>query len=58
MSCFGCCEEDELQKSAESGGPYVVKNPAGNLVHTMLEQCIRDDVCMVCYSKHSCIFEW
>ncbi|QCE07149.1 pto-interacting protein 1-like [Vigna unguiculata] len=30
MSCFGCCEEDELQKSAESGGPYVVKNPAGN----------------------------
>lgn len=41
MSCFSCCEEDELQKSAESGGPYVVKNPAGNLVHTMLEQCIR-----------------
>ncbi|ESW17102.1 hypothetical protein PHAVU_007G210500 [Phaseolus vulgaris] len=30
MSCFSCCEEDELQKSAESGGPYVVKNPAGN----------------------------
>ncbi|GAU40581.1 hypothetical protein TSUD_35980 [Trifolium subterraneum] len=30
MSCFSCCEEDEFHKTAESGGPYVVKNPAGN----------------------------
>ncbi|KAG4981706.1 hypothetical protein JHK87_026455 [Glycine soja] len=30
MSCFSCCEEDDLHKAAESGGPYVVKNPAGN----------------------------
>ncbi|MCH96511.1 Pto kinase interactor, partial [Trifolium medium] len=28
MSCFSCCEEDEFHKTAESGGPYVVKNPA------------------------------
>jgi len=33
MSCFGCCEEDEFHKAAESGGPYVVKNPAGNFTH-------------------------
>ncbi|KAK2403378.1 Protein kinase superfamily protein [Trifolium repens] len=30
MSCFSCCEEDEFHKTAESGGQYVVKNPAGN----------------------------
>lgn len=30
MSCFGCCEEDELQKKADGGGPYMVKNSAGN----------------------------
>nr|XP_027188646.1 pto-interacting protein 1-like [Cicer arietinum] len=33
MSCFSCCEEDEYHKAAESGGPYVVKNPAVNLTH-------------------------
>jgi len=27
MSCFGCCEEDDFLKAAESDGPYVVKNP-------------------------------
>ncbi|TKY52416.1 Pto-interacting protein 1 [Spatholobus suberectus] len=30
MSCFSCCEEDDLHKTTEKGGPYVVKNPAGN----------------------------
>ncbi|XP_057422925.1 pto-interacting protein 1-like [Lotus japonicus] len=30
MSCFNCCEEDDFHKTAESGGPYVVKNPSGN----------------------------
>ncbi|CAI8603655.1 unnamed protein product [Vicia faba] len=30
MSCFSCCQEDEFHKVAESGGPYIVKNPAGN----------------------------
>jgi hypothetical protein len=32
MSCFGCCEEDDVRKAADSGGPYVVKSSAGNLV--------------------------
>ncbi|XP_058766760.1 pto-interacting protein 1-like [Vicia villosa] len=30
MSCFSCCQEDDIHKVAESGGPYIVKNPAGN----------------------------
>ncbi|KAG4913787.1 hypothetical protein AAZX31_19G206900 [Glycine max] len=30
MSCFGCCEEDDYQKTAESGGQHVVKNSTGN----------------------------
>ncbi|TKY61665.1 receptor protein kinase [Spatholobus suberectus] len=30
MSCFGCCEEDDFQKTAESGGQHVVKNSTGN----------------------------
>ncbi|KAF7818085.1 pto-interacting protein 1 [Senna tora] len=30
MSCFSCCEEDDLHKAAESGGPYVAKNSAVN----------------------------
>ncbi|OIW17450.1 hypothetical protein TanjilG_22562 [Lupinus angustifolius] len=30
MSCFGCCEEEDLHKTAASGGPYVAKNSAGN----------------------------
>lgn len=42
MSCFSCCGEDEFHKVAESGGPYIVKNPAGNLIHK-LEGCIKDD---------------
>jgi hypothetical protein len=32
MSCFGCCEEDDVRKAADSGGPYVVKSSAGNSV--------------------------
>ncbi|RDY11472.1 putative receptor-like protein kinase [Mucuna pruriens] len=30
MSCFSCCEEDDFQKTAESGGQHVVKNSTGN----------------------------
>ncbi|KAH7516922.1 pto-interacting protein 1 [Ziziphus jujuba] len=30
MSCFGCCEDDDMHKAAESGGPYTVRHSAGN----------------------------
>ncbi|XP_057965931.1 pto-interacting protein 1 [Malania oleifera] len=30
MSCFGCCKEDDLHKTADGGGAYMVKNSAGN----------------------------
>ncbi|PRQ45071.1 putative protein kinase RLK-Pelle-RLCK-VIII family [Rosa chinensis] len=30
MSCFGCCDEDEMHKATDNGGPYMMKNPAGN----------------------------
>ncbi|KAM5558470.1 pto-interacting protein 1 [Rosa sericea] len=30
MSCFGCCDEDDMHKAADNGGPYMMKNPAGN----------------------------
>ncbi|KAL0459826.1 UNVERIFIED_CONTAM: Pto-interacting protein 1 [Sesamum latifolium] len=29
MSCFSCCEEDEISKHADSGGQYTLKNSAG-----------------------------
>lgn len=32
MSCFGCCEDDDMHKATDHGGPYMVKNPAGNLL--------------------------
>nr|ABK94423.1 unknown [Populus trichocarpa] len=31
MSCFGCCEEDDVQKAADNGGPYAVKSSAGHV---------------------------
>nr|TKR91009.1 serine/threonine protein kinase [Populus alba] len=31
MSCFGCCEEDDIHKTADYGGQYTVKSSAGNL---------------------------
>ncbi|KAF5462344.1 hypothetical protein F2P56_018362 [Juglans regia] len=31
MSCFGCCQEDDVHKAAESGGPYMIKPSAGNV---------------------------
>ncbi|KAJ1393349.1 Serine-threonine/tyrosine-protein kinase, catalytic domain [Sesbania bispinosa] len=33
MSCFSCCEEDDFHKTAESGGPYVVKNSVNDGNH-------------------------
>ncbi|RDX63763.1 Pto-interacting protein 1, partial [Mucuna pruriens] len=30
ISCFSCCEEDDFQRTAESGGQHVVKNSTGN----------------------------
>ncbi|KAL4383570.1 hypothetical protein GQ457_15G020640 [Hibiscus cannabinus] len=30
MSCFGCCEEDDMQKASDNGGQYIVKQPSGN----------------------------
>ncbi|XP_027099988.1 pto-interacting protein 1-like [Coffea arabica] len=30
MSCFSCCEEDDLNKPADGGGHYMVKHSAGN----------------------------
>ncbi|MBA0605080.1 hypothetical protein Godav_017692 [Gossypium davidsonii] len=30
MSCFGCCEEDDIHRAADNGGQYVVKHSAGN----------------------------
>ncbi|KAL2239101.1 UNVERIFIED_CONTAM: Pto-interacting protein 1 [Sesamum indicum] len=29
MSCFSCCQEDEINKHADGGGEYTVKNSAG-----------------------------
>ncbi|GAY35551.1 hypothetical protein WN944_025247 [Citrus x changshan-huyou] len=29
MSCFGCCEEDDIRKASKNG-PFVPNNPAGN----------------------------
>ncbi|GMN52207.1 hypothetical protein TIFTF001_021354 [Ficus carica] len=30
MSCFGCCEDDDMHKAADSGGAYPVKSSSGN----------------------------
>ncbi|KAJ9696781.1 hypothetical protein PVL29_008811 [Vitis rotundifolia] len=30
MSCFSCCEDDDIHKAPESGNPFATKNPAGN----------------------------
>ncbi|KAA8542994.1 hypothetical protein F0562_021511 [Nyssa sinensis] len=30
MSCFSCCGEDNFNKPADGGGPYMAKNSAGN----------------------------
>ncbi|XAR61470.1 Non-specific serine/threonine protein kinase [Bertholletia excelsa] len=30
MSCFSCCEEDDINRPADGGGAYMVKNSAGN----------------------------
>ncbi|KAG6536706.1 hypothetical protein ZIOFF_001766 [Zingiber officinale] len=30
MSCFGCCEENDNNRTAASGGPYVASHSAGN----------------------------
>ncbi|XP_020211905.1 pto-interacting protein 1 [Cajanus cajan] len=30
MSCFSCCEEDDFQKTAESGGQHLIKNTTGS----------------------------
>ncbi|KAM1012140.1 hypothetical protein ACFX13_048200 [Malus domestica] len=30
MSCFGCCEDDDMHKATDHGGQYMMKNPAGN----------------------------
>ncbi|KAJ8636218.1 hypothetical protein MRB53_010485 [Persea americana] len=30
MGCFGCCEDDETQKAADTGFPFVANNSAGN----------------------------
>ncbi|CAN1236342.1 Pto-interacting protein 1 [Linum grandiflorum] len=30
MSCFSCCEEDEIHKAADSGGQYPMKSSGGN----------------------------
>ncbi|KAJ0113066.1 hypothetical protein Patl1_00797 [Pistacia atlantica] len=29
MSCFSCCEEDDMHKAADNGNPYMAKNSAG-----------------------------
>lgn len=29
MSCFGCCEEDDMHKAADNGNAYMVKSSAG-----------------------------
>ncbi|KAF9688216.1 hypothetical protein SADUNF_Sadunf02G0174200 [Salix dunnii] len=31
MSCFGCCEEDDIDKAADYGGHNTVKSSAGNV---------------------------
>ncbi|KAF9669208.1 hypothetical protein SADUNF_Sadunf14G0083900 [Salix dunnii] len=31
MSCFGCCEEDDIHKAADNGGTYAVKSSTGHV---------------------------
>lgn len=33
MSCFSCCEEDDINKPVDGGGQYMVKHSAGNLLY-------------------------
>ena len=47
MSCFSCCEDDDIHKAPESGNPFTVKHPAGNLIPPFLlkikmEQVLKD----------------
>ncbi|KAH7837432.1 hypothetical protein Vadar_013786 [Vaccinium darrowii] len=30
MSCFGCCQDDDINRPTDGGGAYMVKNSAGN----------------------------
>ncbi|KAJ8620424.1 hypothetical protein MRB53_028953 [Persea americana] len=30
MGCFSCCEEDDMQKTADTGRPFVANNSGGN----------------------------
>ena len=30
MSCFSCCEDDDINRPNDGGGAYMVKNAAGN----------------------------
>jgi hypothetical protein len=57
MSCFGCCEEDEFHKAAESGGPYVVKNPAGNFTH-VASRSASGIIYIVCNTEQFMFFLW
>lgn len=35
MSCFSCCEEDDINRSSDGGGHAVVKNQTGNSIFTL-----------------------
>ena len=52
MSCFGCCEEDDIHKAAENGDQYLVKNSAGN---PLVEIHIRAE-CLI--TLHLCEFHF
>lgn len=32
MSCFSCCEDDDIHKAPDNGGMYPMKSSAGNSV--------------------------
>lgn len=41
MSCFGCCEDDDMHKATDHGGQYMMKNPAGiNPIHFLISAAL------------------
>lgn len=51
MGCFGCCEDDDPHKAADTGGPFVANNSAGYLVGLNLYSCFNDFI-LSCLGYH------
>lgn len=44
MGCFGCCEEDAIQKAADNSSMYPVKSSAGNCNKAIDSNHSEDDI--------------